>query len=141
MMTAVAASSMMPGLAKAEAVIFFMSPTSIDVVKETLVELGQEGIIKAEDLAKFGRDTWKQVLDNLNCPGGWMNNLNKVTNKNLTMIPQTRYVSRAKIQKRLLKASKLMGFYETVGWKVMVANTVYKTVIKSFLDQWKGPTN
>eukprot|EP00957_Ditylum_brightwellii_P178092 13565240-Ditylum_brightwellii.AAC.1 len=45
------------------------------------------------------------------------------------------------MQKRLLEASELMRFYETVGRKVMVANTVYKTIIKSFLDQWKGLTD
>eukprot|EP00957_Ditylum_brightwellii_P061032 4633119-Ditylum_brightwellii.AAC.1 len=34
-----------------------------------------------------------------------------------------------------------MRFYEAVGRKVTRANTVYKTVIKSFLDQWKELNN
>eukprot|EP00957_Ditylum_brightwellii_P038612 2918932-Ditylum_brightwellii.AAC.1 len=42
------------------------------------------------------------------------------------------------MQKRLLKASKLMRYYEMVGCRVTVLNTVYKTVIKSFTKQWAG---
>eukprot|EP00957_Ditylum_brightwellii_P041236 3122379-Ditylum_brightwellii.AAC.1 len=29
-----------------------------------------------------------------------------------------------------------MKYYETVGCHMMVSNTVYKTAIKSFTDQW-----
>eukprot|EP00957_Ditylum_brightwellii_P106869 8152761-Ditylum_brightwellii.AAC.1 len=83
---------------------------------------------------------WKQVVDNLKRPGGWMKNLDKDSLKDST-VPQTLCIFRAKMQKRLLKASELMRFYETVGCKVTVSNTVYKTMIKSFLDQWKGLTN
>eukprot|EP00957_Ditylum_brightwellii_P060795 4615636-Ditylum_brightwellii.AAC.1 len=72
-----------------------------------LVELRKEGIKEAEDLAKFDKDTWKQVTENLKHPGGWMKNLDKDTNKNSTP-PQTLYTFRAKLQKRLLEASKLM---------------------------------
>eukprot|EP00957_Ditylum_brightwellii_P024030 1811893-Ditylum_brightwellii.AAC.1 len=45
------------------------------------------------------------------------------------------------MQKKNTKASELKRFYKTVGIEVMVSNTVYKIVIKSFLDQWKGLTN
>eukprot|EP00957_Ditylum_brightwellii_P073680 5598712-Ditylum_brightwellii.AAC.1 len=31
-----------------------------------------------------------------------------------------------------------MRYYEAVGCRVMVSNTVYKTIIKSFTDQWAG---
>eukprot|EP00957_Ditylum_brightwellii_P196224 14951258-Ditylum_brightwellii.AAC.1 len=34
-----------------------------------------------------------------------------------------------------------MRFYDMVRREVTVLNTVYKTIIKSFLDQWKGLTN
>eukprot|EP00957_Ditylum_brightwellii_P211154 15365824-Ditylum_brightwellii.AAC.1 len=46
-------TSMSPGLTRSKTAIFFMSPTLMDVVKETLVELGKEGINETEDLVKF----------------------------------------------------------------------------------------
>eukprot|EP00957_Ditylum_brightwellii_P165025 12564095-Ditylum_brightwellii.AAC.2 len=63
------ATGTMPGLTRAETTIFFVSPTLIHMVKETLVKLGKEGINKAEDLAKFDQEIWKQVADNLEHPG------------------------------------------------------------------------
>eukprot|EP00957_Ditylum_brightwellii_P104794 7987712-Ditylum_brightwellii.AAC.1 len=42
------------------------------------------------------------------------------------------------MQKRLLEASELMRYYKPVGRHVTVSNTVYKTVIKPFTDQWAG---
>eukprot|EP00957_Ditylum_brightwellii_P054417 4122856-Ditylum_brightwellii.AAC.1 len=44
----------------------------------------------------------------------------------------------AKTPKRLLDNFELMRYYETVGCRVTVSNTVYKTTIKSFTDQWAG---
>eukprot|EP00957_Ditylum_brightwellii_P127828 9748745-Ditylum_brightwellii.AAC.1 len=52
------------------------------------------------------------------------------------MVPQTLYLLGAKMQKRLLEASKLMRYYKMVGCRVTVLNNVYKTVIKSFTNQW-----
>eukprot|EP00957_Ditylum_brightwellii_P074836 5687233-Ditylum_brightwellii.AAC.1 len=56
MMTAEAAFSVTPGLTKAQTTM--------------LTELGEEGIMKAKDLAKFNKDMWKQIADNLKCLGG-----------------------------------------------------------------------
>eukprot|EP00957_Ditylum_brightwellii_P132002 10064766-Ditylum_brightwellii.AAC.1 len=42
------------------------------------------------------------------------------------------------MQKRLLEASELTRYYETVGCHLTVLNTVYETVIRSFTDQWAG---
>eukprot|EP00957_Ditylum_brightwellii_P134450 10250222-Ditylum_brightwellii.AAC.1 len=63
-----------------------------------------------------------------------MKNLDKDANKNCAIVPQTLYLFRAKMQKRLLDTSKLMRYYETVGCHVTVSNTVYKTFIKSFTN-------
>eukprot|EP00957_Ditylum_brightwellii_P028418 2145755-Ditylum_brightwellii.AAC.1 len=106
------------------------------VAKETLEALKKEGIQEAEDLAEFTKETWKQVADNLKCPGSQMKNPDKEADKNHVTVPQTPYLFGAKTQKRLLEASKLMRYYETVGCCVTVSNTVYKTVIKSFTNQW-----
>eukprot|EP00957_Ditylum_brightwellii_P069604 5287329-Ditylum_brightwellii.AAC.1 len=59
-------------------------------------------------------------------------------NNNHTTVPQTLYLGGAKTQKRLLKASKLMRYYKLVGCHVILSNTVYKTSIKTFTDQWAG---
>eukprot|EP00957_Ditylum_brightwellii_P136579 10415215-Ditylum_brightwellii.AAC.1 len=67
---------------------FFTSLRLMEVLKETLVELGKEGIKEAKDLAKVDKDTWKQVAENLKRPGGWMKNLEKDTKKTST-VPQT----------------------------------------------------
>eukprot|EP00957_Ditylum_brightwellii_P135645 10344224-Ditylum_brightwellii.AAC.1 len=42
------------------------------------------------------------------------------------------------MQKRLLKASELTRYYEMVGRRLTVLNTVYETVIKSFTNRWAG---
>eukprot|EP00957_Ditylum_brightwellii_P204808 15340935-Ditylum_brightwellii.AAC.1 len=40
------------------------------------------------------------------------------------------------MQKRLLEASELMRHYKTVDRCLTVLITVYKTIIKSFTNQW-----
>eukprot|EP00957_Ditylum_brightwellii_P143769 10954707-Ditylum_brightwellii.AAC.1 len=69
----------------------------MEVVKETLVELGKEGIKEAKDLAKFDKDMWKQVAESLNRLGGKMKNLDKEVEKT-SMVPQTLYLFGAKMQ-------------------------------------------
>eukprot|EP00957_Ditylum_brightwellii_P105499 8042507-Ditylum_brightwellii.AAC.1 len=81
---------------------------------------------------------WKQVADNLKHPGGRMKNPDKDADKNHAAVPQTPYLFGAEMQKRLLEASELMRYYKIVEHRVTVLNTVYKTTIKSFTDQWAG---
>eukprot|EP00957_Ditylum_brightwellii_P091758 6987235-Ditylum_brightwellii.AAC.1 len=101
----------------------------MEVTKETLEELKKEGIKDAEDLAEFTKEMWKQVAGNLKHLGGWMKNPDKEANKNHAAVPQTVFLFGAKMQKRLLEASKLMRYYKMVGCHVTVSNTVYKTII------------
>eukprot|EP00957_Ditylum_brightwellii_P149003 11344626-Ditylum_brightwellii.AAC.1 len=109
----------------------------MEVSKETLVQLGQEGIKKVKDLAEFSKDNWKQVAENLKHPGGWMKNLDKKQdNNNPPTIPQTLYLFGVRTQKRLLKASELTRYYATVGCHLTVLNPVYETELRSFTDQW-----
>eukprot|EP00957_Ditylum_brightwellii_P170996 13017245-Ditylum_brightwellii.AAC.1 len=80
----------------------------MEVTKETLAQLGLEGIKKIEDLAEFSKENWKQVTENLKCPGGQMRNLGKVPgDNNPSTIPQTLYPFRVRMQKRLQEASEL----------------------------------
>eukprot|EP00957_Ditylum_brightwellii_P048435 3675702-Ditylum_brightwellii.AAC.1 len=95
----------------------------MEIAKKTLEELRKEGIKETEDLAEFMKETWNQIADNLKHMGGQMKNPDKDANKNHGTVPQTLYLFRTKKQKRLLKASKLMKYYEMVGCHVTVLNT------------------
>eukprot|EP00957_Ditylum_brightwellii_P178774 13617758-Ditylum_brightwellii.AAC.1 len=50
----------------------------MEVMKETLTQLGLEGIKTLEDLTEFSKDNWKQVAENLKRLGGRMKNPDKV---------------------------------------------------------------
>eukprot|EP00957_Ditylum_brightwellii_P103028 7852121-Ditylum_brightwellii.AAC.1 len=80
----------------------------MEVTKETLAQLGLEGIKKVEDLAEFSNENWKQVTENLKHLGGRMKNPDKVHGiDNPSTIPQTPYPFGVRTQKRLLEASEL----------------------------------
>eukprot|EP00957_Ditylum_brightwellii_P159280 12123999-Ditylum_brightwellii.AAC.1 len=111
----------------------------MEVAKETLAQLGKEGIKKVEGLAKFSKEIWKQVAENLKHPGGRMKNPDKEKDeKSPATVPQTLYLFGKRQQKSLLEASGLTRYYETVGCHLTVSNTVYETIIKSFTNQWAG---
>eukprot|EP00957_Ditylum_brightwellii_P092930 7076029-Ditylum_brightwellii.AAC.1 len=64
----------------------------MEVTKETLTQLGHEGIMKEEDLAEFSKDNWKQVAENLKRLRGRMKNPDKEHgNNNPSTIAQTPY--------------------------------------------------
>eukprot|EP00957_Ditylum_brightwellii_P126940 9677447-Ditylum_brightwellii.AAC.1 len=114
-----------------------MSSRQIEVAKETLNQLGKEDIKDLENLADFSKEIWKQVVENLECLGGWMKNPDKKKdNDNPSMVPQTLYLFRARTQKRLLEASELTRYHEMVGCHLAVLNTVYESTIRSFTSQW-----
>eukprot|EP00957_Ditylum_brightwellii_P097714 7441801-Ditylum_brightwellii.AAC.1 len=76
-----AAASTWPGLNKTQTNTFFTSSKQMEVTKETLVQLGKDGIKEVEDLAEFSKKIWKQVAENLERLGGWMKNLDRETNQ------------------------------------------------------------
>eukprot|EP00957_Ditylum_brightwellii_P083186 6325074-Ditylum_brightwellii.AAC.1 len=79
----------------------------MEVAKKTLNNWGRRGLLRGEDLAEFDKATWKQVVDNLQCPGGQTKNQVKNANKDSTIL-QYPFVFGAKAQKRLLETLKLM---------------------------------
>eukprot|EP00957_Ditylum_brightwellii_P113091 8624751-Ditylum_brightwellii.AAC.1 len=106
-----------------------------------LYELQADGGIKGDigPVGAGGKENWKQVAENLKRLGGRMKNADKKQdNDNPPTIPQTLYLFGVRMQKRLLKASELTRYYATVGHHLTVSNTVYKTVIRSFTNQWAG---
>eukprot|EP00957_Ditylum_brightwellii_P062453 4740246-Ditylum_brightwellii.AAC.1 len=77
-------------LTKDKTTFFFASSDQMEVMKETLTQLGHEGIKKVEDLVEFSKENWKQVVENLKCWGGWMKNPDKKPgNNNPSTIAQT----------------------------------------------------
>eukprot|EP00957_Ditylum_brightwellii_P085359 6493726-Ditylum_brightwellii.AAC.1 len=87
-----ATASTRAGLTKDQTAFFFANAKQMEVTKETLAQLGLEGIKKVEDLAEFSKDNWKQVVENLKRPGGRMKNPDKVNgDNNPSTIPQTLY--------------------------------------------------
>eukprot|EP00957_Ditylum_brightwellii_P090092 6861208-Ditylum_brightwellii.AAC.1 len=87
-----ATASTRAGLTKDQTTFFFTNAKQMEVMKETLAQLGIEGIKKVEDLAEFSKDNWEQVTENLKCPGGKMKNPDKIhSDENPSTIPQTPY--------------------------------------------------
>eukprot|EP00957_Ditylum_brightwellii_P016766 1261911-Ditylum_brightwellii.AAC.1 len=85
-----ATASKRSGLTKHKTTFFFTSAEQMEVTKETLTQLGQEGIKKVEDLAEFSKENSKHVAENLKRPGGLMKNLDKEPgNDNPSTIAQT----------------------------------------------------
>eukprot|EP00957_Ditylum_brightwellii_P068323 5186836-Ditylum_brightwellii.AAC.1 len=80
-----AAASTRMGLNKTQTTNFFTSSKQMEVAKETLVQLGKEGIKEVEDLAEFSKDIWKQVAENLEHPEGWMKNPDREANQSHAM--------------------------------------------------------
>eukprot|EP00957_Ditylum_brightwellii_P115272 8790120-Ditylum_brightwellii.AAC.1 len=120
-----AASSTSAELTKEQTNTFFTSSRQMEVSKETLAQLGQEG--------------FKKVAKNLKRPGGWMKNPDKEKgDDNPSTIPQTPYPFRVRIQKRFQEALELTRYYSMAGHHLTVTNNVYKIVIWSFTNQWAG---
>eukprot|EP00957_Ditylum_brightwellii_P169227 12880378-Ditylum_brightwellii.AAC.1 len=112
-----AAASTRPCLKKAQTNTFFTSYKQMEVAKEMLVQLGKRGIKEVKDLAEFNKDIWKQVVENLKHPGGWMMNPDRESDQSHTMVLQTPYLFGARTQKRLVEASEQTRYYKTVvGW-------------------------
>eukprot|EP00957_Ditylum_brightwellii_P165572 12604880-Ditylum_brightwellii.AAC.1 len=87
------AASTRQDLTKIQTNTFFTSSSQMEVAKETLDQLEKEGVKELEDLAEFSKEIWKQVSENLKCPGGWVKNLDKKKdNSNPFMVPQTLYL-------------------------------------------------
>jgi hypothetical protein len=82
----------------------------------TVLELVNEGINTADDLAEFDKDTIGQVAYNLRCPAAGAGP----------------FVFGAKSQKRLIVTCELVRYYEAVGRPLSAANLQWNTVMKHF---------
>jgi predicted RecB family nuclease len=94
-------------LIAAQTTAFFEQDAQMGIPNATVVQLQEEGITTVDDLADFDKDTMKQISANLRRPAGRIRDPNPTAAAGAT-IPTPSFVFGAKLQKRLITASKLL---------------------------------
>ena len=124
-------------LTAAQTTAFFEAPEQMNSPNATVVKLAEEGITAVGDLIDFDEESLQLVSDNLRRPGGRIADPTPGAAAGAS-IPTPPFVFGAKSQKRLMAASDLIRFYETVGRPLTAGNMQWATVIKNFAEQWKA---
>jgi hypothetical protein len=124
-------------LTAAQTTAFFEQESQMGIPNDTVIQLQQEGITTVDDLSDFDKDTMEQIAANLRRPAGRIPDPNPTAAPGAT-IPTPSFVFGAKSQKRLITASKLLRYYETVGRNTTVANLQWTPVMRNFEIQWKA---
>jgi hypothetical protein len=104
------------------------------IPNETVGQLQQEGRTAVDDLVESNKDTMEQIAANPRRPAGRVPD----PNPGAATIPTPSFVFGAKSQKRLITASTLLRYYDTVGRNTTVANLQWTPVMKNFEIQWKA---
>ena len=108
-------------LTAAQMTLFFEEDAQMSIPNRTVVQLQTEGLDGVEDLAEFDKETIKGMASNLRCPAGRVPDPNPGAAAGAT-IPTPPFAFGAKSQQRLIHATKLLRFYDTVGRAVTAAN-------------------
>lgn len=124
-------------LTAAQTLAFFEDDAQMGIPHDTVAQLRNEGITTVGDLADFDKDTLQQLADNLRRPGGRVADPNPGAAAGAT-IPTPSFVFGAKSQKRLLVATNLVRYFDTVGRDLTAANLQWTHVMKNFEIQWKA---
>ena len=103
---------------------------------KTVVQLGNSGIMKVDNLVEFDKYTIQQVAYSLQCLGG------RILDPTPNVAPGAKiltppFIFGAKSQKQLLAACEIVQYCETNGRSITTANILWNTVIKNFEAQWK----
>ena len=106
----------------------------MDIPYDTVVKLNSERISNASNLAEFDKTSINQIADNLRRPGGKVVDPNDPT----ATIPTPPFVFGAKLQQRLLVASQMIQFYDTIRQNLTASNLTWATVMVHFKDLWKA---
>jgi hypothetical protein len=109
-------------LTAAQTMAFFKQATQMVIPNVTVIALENEGIDTIEDLIDVDKTTLTQVADNLRRPGGGGAPL----------------VFGAKSQQRLLAATNLVKYYDTVGRPLTAANLQWDRTMRNFKEQYKA---
>ena len=106
--------------------VFFKGNDQMGVPHATILQFQLKGISCVDDLADFGKDSLKQLVDNLH--SRWTQ----------ATIPMPAFIFGAKSQARISVACNLVRFYNTVGCDLTAANMHWMHVAKNFKTQWKA---
>jgi hypothetical protein len=124
-------------LTAAQQTAFFEEAAQMGIPNATVVQLQQEGIDNVDDLVDFDKDTIEQIAANLRRPAGRIADPNPNAAAGAT-IATPPFVLGAKSQQRLIFASKLVRYYNTVGRNATAGNLQWTPVMKNFSEQWKA---
>ena len=105
-------------LTAAQTTQFFENALQMAIPHATVVELQNEGINTVDDLAEFDKDQLDQIAQNLRRPAGGA----------------AAFALGAKSQRRLLAATKLVRYYDTVGRNLTAANLQWFPIMKNFSE-------
>ena len=108
-------------LTAAQTNAFFTQAAQMGIPAATVNQLAIEGIATVDDLVDFDKDTIEQMANNLRRPPGGA----------------AAFAFGARSQKRLLTATKLVRFYDTIGRTITAANIQWNPIMRNFEEQWK----
>jgi hypothetical protein len=120
-------------LTVAQTTAFFEDVAQMGLPHATVIQLQQEGITTAGDLAEFDKTTIEQIAANLRRPAGRILDPNPGADEGAT-IPTQPFVFNAKSQKRLKDATELIKYYESVGRPLAAGNIQHGTTMRISLS-------
>jgi hypothetical protein len=100
-------------LTAAQVTAFFKDVAQMGTPNATVVQLQEEGVLNANNLVHFDRDTVKQIAANLQRPAGRAADPNPAVATGATILTPP-FAFGAKSQQRLIHAAKLVQCYDTV---------------------------
>ena len=112
---------------------FFTDNHQMDIPARTVTAMANEGIVNVEDLAEFGMDDFKTMVDSFRNPP-----LIPDPNNATLQIRQTPFQLGARSLKRLRVAAEAIRYYQATSRSISASNMQWTTVLQNFSDQWKS---
>jgi hypothetical protein len=124
-------------LTAAQRTLFSEEDAQMGIPNRTVVQLQTGGLNAIKDLAEFDKETIEGMASNLRRPTGRIADPNPGAAEGATILTPP-FAFGAKSQQRLIQATKLLLFYDTVGRAVTAANLQWTPGMKNFSEQWKA---
>jgi hypothetical protein len=108
---------------------------------DTFLQLMNEGIQTVDSLADFDEDSLKQVAAKLSKPSGRIPDPTIGVDGGAvagSTTPHPPFTFSAKFHVRLIAATKLLKFYNTIGHPIDAAGMRWDQVMKNFNEQWQA---
>ena len=120
---------------------FFTSAAQMGIPARTRTQLEEEGITNVEDLIEFDEAALKQIAENLCRPNGREPAPNAGQPGGPPAgaeVPIQPFVFGAKSYMRLVVASDMVRYYDTVGRTLSAGNMQWTPIGRNFKEQWKA---